>query len=109
MSQRSGYNFRKRTENIDKIPIRKSITKKKSRFQYEKNKEQPSELDEAVLNKLRKFDLTTKFGPSVGMKRLHRWQRANDLGLKPPIEIKQILDSLQEDSKHHNCIWYGRV
>ena len=33
---------------------------------------------------LKKFDLNTKFGPCVGIKRSIRWQRAKTLNLNPP-------------------------
>ncbi|KAL1740747.1 DNA polymerase delta, subunit 4-domain-containing protein [Schizophyllum fasciatum] len=40
---------------------------------------------------LRVFDMTYKYGPYVGITRLERWERANNLGLHPPPEIKDIL------------------
>ncbi|KAF2451375.1 hypothetical protein P171DRAFT_425885 [Karstenula rhodostoma CBS 690.94] len=47
---------------------------------------------------LRKFDMTGQFGPCVGIARLKRWNRAQRLGLNPPIEVLAVL--LQEqDSK----------
>ncbi|GAA96438.1 uncharacterized protein L969DRAFT_49607 [Mixia osmundae IAM 14324] len=40
---------------------------------------------------LRCFDMTFDYGPSIGMTRLERWDRAEALGLQPPEEVKDIL------------------
>ncbi|KAI8637113.1 DNA polymerase delta, subunit 4 [Parasitella parasitica] len=40
---------------------------------------------------LRAFDLNYDFGPCVGMKRLDRWERAQKLGLNPPVNVREIL------------------
>lgn len=44
---------------------------------------------------LRVFDLDPNYGPSIGLSRLERWQRAQDLDLDPPAEIRQILTTKQ--------------
>src|SRR5260370_401347 len=36
---------------------------------------------------LRTFDLTSEYGPCVGVSRLERWERAKDMGLDPPQEV----------------------
>lgn len=36
---------------------------------------------------LRVFDMTSKYGPSVGISRLQRWERAKKWGLNPPTEV----------------------
>ncbi|KFM24861.1 DNA polymerase delta subunit 4 [Auxenochlorella protothecoides] len=41
---------------------------------------------------LRQFDMTSKYGPSMGVTRLERWERAVDLKLNPPKEVKELLD-----------------
>ncbi|KAJ7580157.1 DNA polymerase delta, subunit 4-domain-containing protein [Mycena floridula] len=41
------------------------------------------------------FDLSYQYGPCTGYSRLERWNRAEALGLKPPVEIKEILTSDQ--------------
>jgi len=46
---------------------------------------------------LREFDLSSQFGPCIGIARTKRWRRANGLGLDPPIEVLAVL--LREDSK----------
>ncbi|MCJ1441655.1 MAG: hypothetical protein MMC23_002145 [Stictis urceolatum] len=45
---------------------------------------------------LREFDLSSHFGPCIGIARTKRWKRANKLGLNPPIEILAVL--LKEDA-----------
>eukprot|EP01023_Acetabularia_acetabulum_P041759 TRINITY_DN408_c0_g1_i1.p3 TRINITY_DN408_c0_g1~~TRINITY_DN408_c0_g1_i1.p3 ORF type:complete len:106 (-),score=11.03 TRINITY_DN408_c0_g1_i1:337-654(-) len=90
------------------FPVQQSITlKRKPRSSQPQLVEQT--LDDETLDKLRIFDLTVQFGPSIGMSRLDRWNRAYKLGLNPPREIKQILENLEEDSKYKTCIWEGRV
>ncbi|KAF8511804.1 DNA polymerase delta, subunit 4-domain-containing protein [Hysterangium stoloniferum] len=44
-----------------------------------------------ILTMLRVFDNTYDYGPCVGMTRMERWERAEALGLNPPIEVRQIL------------------
>ena len=48
--------------------------------------------DEKKLDKLKAFDLTVKFGPCVGLSRMTRWERAKELGLDPPDEIRVLLE-----------------
>ncbi|TAQ89341.1 hypothetical protein B7494_g2310 [Chlorociboria aeruginascens] len=45
----------------------------------------------------REWDLSSQFGPSIGMTRLKRWNRAHKLGLQPPIEVLAVL--LREEKK----------
>ncbi|EMR11270.1 hypothetical protein PNEG_00300 [Pneumocystis murina B123] len=54
------------------------------------NIDEQTHIDEA----LNMFDLTYKYGPFVGLSRLDRWNRAEKLGLCPPIEIKKLLLTL---------------
>ena len=44
-----------------------------------------------TIDTLRIFDLTSKYGPCVGITRLQRWERAKKWGLEPPDEIREIL------------------
>ncbi|KAN0084859.1 DNA polymerase delta, subunit 4 domain containing protein [Elaphomyces granulatus] len=44
---------------------------------------------------LRHFDLSSQYGPCVGISRLSRWRRAQMLSLDPPIEVLAVL--LKED------------
>ncbi|EXJ84404.1 hypothetical protein A1O3_05071 [Capronia epimyces CBS 606.96] len=46
---------------------------------------------------LRHFDLSSQYGPCIGITRLQRWKRANMLGLEPPVEVLAVL--LREEDK----------
>lgn len=48
---------------------------------------------------LRDFDLTGKYGPSVGLTRLQRFNRAKKMKLNPPEVIGQILETQQAHDK----------
>ncbi|TDZ32557.1 DNA polymerase delta subunit 4 [Colletotrichum spinosum] len=40
---------------------------------------------------LRYFDVSSQYGPCIGLQRLKRWDRAERLGLHPPIEVLAVL------------------
>ncbi|KAG6008717.1 hypothetical protein E4U43_000103 [Claviceps pusilla] len=40
---------------------------------------------------LRYFDVSSQYGPCIGIDRTKRWERAERLGLKPPIEVLAVL------------------
>ncbi|KAI9821929.1 MAG: hypothetical protein M1827_002511 [Pycnora praestabilis] len=40
---------------------------------------------------LRHFDLSSQYGPCIGIARLKRWHRAQNLNLHPPIEVLAVL------------------
>ncbi|KAF9101874.1 hypothetical protein BGX29_005169 [Mortierella sp. GBA35] len=40
---------------------------------------------------LRQFDLSSKYGPCLDLTRLERWERALQLGLSPPKDVKDLL------------------
>ncbi|CAG7951692.1 unnamed protein product [Penicillium olsonii] len=40
---------------------------------------------------LRHFDLSSQYGPCIGIARVKRWRRANKLNLNPPIEVLAVL------------------
>jgi DNA polymerase delta subunit 4 len=46
--------------------------------------------------KLKTFDLDAAYGPSVGLTRIARWNRAADFQLNPPKEVLELLQSLKE-------------
>ncbi|KAK1834569.1 DNA polymerase delta subunit 4 [Podospora conica] len=46
---------------------------------------------------LRYFDVSSQYGPCIGITRLKRWQRAERLGLCPPIEVLAVL--LKEEAE----------
>ncbi|KAG0307246.1 hypothetical protein BGZ97_000459 [Linnemannia gamsii] len=55
---------------------------------------------------LRQFDLTSKYGPCLDMTRLERWERASQLGLSPPMDVK---DMLVKDKALNTPLLAGRV
>ncbi|KAI0884996.1 DNA polymerase delta, subunit 4-domain-containing protein [Annulohypoxylon maeteangense] len=46
---------------------------------------------------LRYWDVSSQYGPCVGMDRLKRWKRAEKLGLNPPLEVLAVLQ--KEETK----------
>ncbi|KAL6908339.1 DNA polymerase delta, subunit 4 domain-containing protein [Trichoderma evansii] len=56
--------------------------------------QQDLDLGEKVL---RYFDVSSQYGPCIGTTRLKRWQRAERLGLNPPIEVLAVL--VKEENK----------
>ncbi|KAL2020538.1 hypothetical protein VTK56DRAFT_8338 [Thermocarpiscus australiensis] len=51
---------------------------------------------------LRYFDVSSQYGPCIGITRIKRWQRAQRLGLNPPIEVLAVL--LKEEAKGNTQI-----
>ena len=60
-----------------------------------------SESQNTIHTILRNFDLSPKYGPCVGMTRLDRYRRAEKMGLNPPVEVLQILET-EEGSRDWN-------
>lgn len=60
---------------------------------------------------LRVFDMTSAYGPCVGMTRLQRWERAKKWGLNPPEEIRNILTTVegQRDVAYKENVLYEWV
>ncbi|EMD39333.1 hypothetical protein CERSUDRAFT_112972 [Gelatoporia subvermispora B] len=56
---------------------------------------------------LRVFDLSYEYGPCIGVTRMQRWERAEVLGLKPPPEVKEILES--KGPEFSESVFYGEV
>ncbi|XP_073542249.1 DNA polymerase delta subunit 4 [Phyllobates terribilis] len=61
--------------------------------------------DLSPLDKLIQFDLDWRFGPCTGITRLERWQRADELGLAPPKNIKDILVAHHTDPQYQFNLW----
>ncbi|PNP42881.1 hypothetical protein TGAMA5MH_05627 [Trichoderma gamsii] len=59
--------------------------------------QQDLDLGEKVL---RYFDVSSQYGPCIGMTRLKRWQRAERLGLNPPIEVLAVL--VKEENRNND-------
>ncbi|ANB14965.1 hypothetical protein AWJ20_2584 [Sugiyamaella lignohabitans] len=60
---------------------------------------------------LKQFDMTAAYGPTAGITRLERWNRADKLGLNPPALVKEILETKEgvSDSKYSESYLYGYV
>ncbi|KAM6158116.1 DNA polymerase delta subunit 4 [Rhynchocyon petersi] len=58
------------------------------------------DIDEEQLEMLRQFDLTWQYGPCTGITRLQRWYRAEQMGLDPPLEVHQVLQSHPGDPRY---------
>ncbi|OCF45040.1 hypothetical protein I317_01091 [Kwoniella heveanensis CBS 569] len=60
---------------------------------------------------LRVFDMTSSYGPCVGITRLQRWERAKKWGLNPPEEIRSILttEQGQDDVRYRENVLHGWV
>lgn len=56
---------------------------------------QPTETQNRITHILRVFDFDPTYGPSLGLTRLERWERARNLGDEPPHEIAEILRTKQ--------------
>ncbi|KAM0264702.1 hypothetical protein ACHAQJ_000527 [Trichoderma viride] len=69
--------------------------------------QQDLDLGEKVL---RYFDVSSQYGPCIGTTRLKRWQRAERLGLNPPIEVLAVLvkeenkDNIEMETAHMDRI-----
>ncbi|OJJ44945.1 hypothetical protein ASPZODRAFT_168063 [Penicilliopsis zonata CBS 506.65] len=56
--------------------------------------QQDLSLEEKIL---RHFDLSSQYGPCIGIARLKRWRRASMLNLDPPIEVLAVLLKAETD------------
>ncbi|XP_029414383.1 DNA polymerase delta subunit 4 isoform X2 [Nannospalax galili] len=67
---------------------------------------QPFSQEEADLELLRLFDLAWQYGPCTGITRLQRWHRAEQLGLEPPPEVRQVLKTHPGDPRFQCSLWH---
>ncbi|BDA45476.1 probable DNA polymerase delta subunit 4 at C-terminar half [Coccomyxa sp. Obi] len=118
MTGNSKINYRQSKAFLDPSPHRSKLkTTRSSSSQPETSTgiapQSSNAVDHADLasasEALKSFDLAMKYGPCTGLKRLARWQRAETLGLSPPLEIKRILEGLPDDHALQHNIWHGRV
>ncbi|CAI8023457.1 DNA polymerase delta subunit 4 [Geodia barretti] len=58
---------------------------------------------------LEEFDLDYAFGPSNGISRLMRWERAQRLCLNPPEEVRRIILQHGSDSKYNESLWNRHI
>lgn len=62
--------------------------------------------EETELELLRQFDLAWQYGPCTGITRLQRWRRAEQMGLKPPLEVYQVLKTRPGDPRFQCSLWH---
>ncbi|XP_004713634.1 DNA polymerase delta subunit 4 isoform X4 [Echinops telfairi] len=64
------------------------------------------DVDLTELALLRQFDLAWQYGPCTGITRLQRWHRAEEMGLDPPREVHQVLQTHQGDPRFQYSLWH---
>ncbi|NXU01301.1 DPOD4 polymerase, partial [Buphagus erythrorhynchus] len=65
--------------------------------------------DPALLEMLRRFDLSWEYGPCTGITRLQRWERAQELGLSPPGPIRDaLLEHRDNPDVTYRWVWDRR-
>uniref|UniRef100_A0A452I092 DNA polymerase delta 4, accessory subunit n=1 Tax=Gopherus agassizii TaxID=38772 RepID=A0A452I092_9SAUR len=65
-----------------------------------------SSLHPAQLEMLKQFDLSWEYGPCTGITRLQRWERAESLGLSPPLVVRETLLEHEGDPSFMHCLWH---
>ncbi|NWY90896.1 DPOD4 polymerase, partial [Loxia curvirostra] len=64
--------------------------------------------DPALMEMLRRFDLSWEYGPCSGITRLQRWERAQELGLSPPGPIRDaLLEHGDNPDVTYRWVWDG--
>ncbi|KAM6408082.1 DNA polymerase delta subunit 4 [Rhynochetos jubatus] len=66
----------------------------------------PSPPDQALLEMLRRFDLSWEYGPCTGITRLQRWERAHALGLSPPGPVRDALLEHRDNPSVTYSLWH---
>ncbi|RYC65749.1 hypothetical protein CHU98_g479 [Xylaria longipes] len=91
---------REKTEaelRADKVTDRQ-ISRYWRTIESERRTKRPHQEDLSLAEKiLRYWDVSSQYGPCVGVSRLRRWQRADKLGLNPPVEVLAVL--MREETK----------
>ncbi|KAF4340001.1 DNA polymerase delta subunit 4 [Fusarium beomiforme] len=88
-----------RAEKITDAQIKKYWKSIEDQWTTPRLHQQGVSLSEKVL---RYFDVSSQYGPCIGMPRMKRWKRAERLGLNPPVEVLAVL--LKEESKGNGTI-----
>lgn len=86
-----------RAEKIDDAQIKKYWKGIESQWKSPRVHQEGLSTEEKIL---RYFDVSSQYGPCIGMPRMKRWNRAERLGLHPPVEVLAIL--IKEESKGNN-------
>ncbi|KAF9762151.1 hypothetical protein IL306_003528 [Fusarium sp. DS 682] len=88
-----------RAEKITDAQIKKYWKSIEDQWTTPRLHQQGVSLSEKIL---RYFDVSSQYGPCIGMPRMKRWKRAERMGLNPPVEVLAVL--LKEESKGNNKI-----
>ncbi|NXE01672.1 DPOD4 polymerase, partial [Chaetorhynchus papuensis] len=94
----------------DKVQVKKVQVKKVQVKKVRDCPRAPSQppLDPALLEMLRRFDLSWEYGPCTGITRLQRWERAQELGLSPPGPIRDaLLEHGDNPDVTYRWVWGG--
>ncbi|OGM50979.1 DNA polymerase delta subunit 4 [Aspergillus bombycis] len=86
----------KKAINITEKDLQQYWRKEEEKIRGPRFHQQDLALHEKIL---RHFDLSSQFGPCIGIARLKRWRRANSLNLSPPIEVLAVLLKHKDDVK----------
>ncbi|KAL4882615.1 DNA polymerase delta, subunit 4-domain-containing protein [Aspergillus karnatakaensis] len=78
----------KKATKITKKQLQEYWSKEESKSRGPRVHHDNLTLDEKIL---RHFDLSSQYGPCIGIARLKRWRRADSLELHPPIEVLSVL------------------
>lgn len=79
-----------------------------SRTKSQKDEPEPSSsksAEEEDFKILKDFDLNWEYGPSMGITRLERWNRADKHGLNPSPAVKQLVQEHSKDERYTQCLW----
>lgn len=48
---------------------------------------------------LRHWDMSSQYGPCIGVSQLERWKRAERMGLQPPVLVRVVCEGLEDGGK----------
>ncbi|GKZ80234.1 hypothetical protein AnigIFM56816_004451 [Aspergillus niger] len=90
-----------KAEKITERQLQQYWKKEEAKRQGPRVHQEGLELREKIL---RNFDLSSQYGPCIGIARLKRWRRAHMLGLNPPIEVLAVLLKPDDTTKQRAYI-----
>merc|ERR1711977_699266 len=88
-----------RAEKVSDAQIKKYWREREGERRTKRVHQEELGVEEKIL---RLFDMSSQFGPAIGIARMKRWTRAQKLGLAPPIEVLAVL--LKEEKKGNDKI-----
>ncbi|RAO69496.1 uncharacterized protein BHQ10_005508 [Talaromyces amestolkiae] len=78
----------KKALKISEVQIRRYWSEEEKSRKAPRVHQNGLDTDEKIL---RHFDLSSQYGPCIGISRIKRWRRAHMLDLEPPIEVLAVL------------------